>query len=202
MKFIILIILFTNILFCDPFTLTNEDKKYINTLHNKNKIIKRFSNFKEFFQKAKQFNEIKKLNRVNNYVNRIISKRDVTNEWSNPKEFLIKGRGDCEDYAFAKYFSLKKLNFDSSRLYMAVVKVKGSKSYHMVLMYMNKQNIPMILDNLSWKTLPLSKRKTLKLFFAFNEKGSYTLKNNKLIKEKGIRRAEVKLFRQMLQKSK
>ena len=70
----------------------------------------------------------------------------------------------------------------------------------MVLMYINEKNIPLILDNLSWKTLPLSKRKTLKFKFAFNDKASYIFKNNILVKEKNIRRAEVKMFKEMLNK--
>jgi len=119
---------------------------------------------------------------------------------STPKAFLIKGRGDCEDYAITKYFSLKKLGIDTKKLYLSIIKVKGSKNFHMVLMYINKKNIPMILDNLSWKMLPLNKRKNFKFKFAFNENASYIFKNNILIREKYIRRAEVKMFADMLRR--
>jgi len=201
MKNLLLIILINSFAFSSSaFELTKKEKNYIKTLRNKDEIVRRFSSYYKFFKEAKNFSKEKKLNRVNNYVNRIIGKNDDTNEWSSPKEFLIKGRGDCEDYAFAKYFSLQELDIDTSRLYLTVVKVKGSKNFHMVLMYLNEKNIPMILDNLSWKMLPLSKRKTLKFIFAFNQKASYIFENGKLVKEKKQKIAEVKFFNEMLNK--
>ena len=197
MKYILILALFINILIADAFSLNNDDINIINNSYDRNKIIKRIYNFEDFFYKVQYFDEIKKLNRVNNYINRIIGKADQTNEWVTPKEFLIKGRGDCEDYAMTKYFALQKLDIDTSKLYMAVVKVRGSRNYHMVLLY-HKNNEFLVLDNLSWKLVPLRKRRNLKLFFAFDENGSYVLKNNRLIKEKGIRRGEIKHFRKML----
>jgi len=197
MKYIISLILLINILNADAFTLNNNDKQRIKNSYNKKQIAKRIYNFYEFFKEAKDFDELKKLNRVNNYINRIIGKGDESNEWITPKEFLIRGRGDCEDYAMTKYFALKKLNIDTNKLYLSVVKVKGSKNYHMVLLYA-KDNEIMVLDNLSWKLVSLKNRKNLKFFYAFNQYGSYIIENNKFVREKGIRRAEVKLFRKML----
>jgi len=198
MKYILVVIIFINILNADPFSINRYDREVINNSYNPKQIRKRISNFHNFFKKARYFNEKKQLNRVNNYINRIIGKADKTNEWVTPKQFLIKGRGDCEDYAMTKYFALQKLGFDTSKLYMAVVKVKGRKNYHMVLLY-HKNNKFLILDNLSWKIVELKNRKKLKLFFVFNENASYIIRNNKLVKERGIRRAEVKHFRKMLQ---
>jgi len=200
MKILIILSVISIFLSADPFKLTANEQVYVDKLYNSKKINKRFENYNLFFEKAKEYNEIKKLNRVNNYVNRIISKNDETNKWSTPKSFLIKGRGDCEDYAITKYFSLQKLGIDTAKLYLSVVKVKGSKNFHMVLMHINKDNIPMILDNLSWKMLPLNKRKNFEFKFSFNEKASYILKNDILVEEKGIRRAEVKMFRDMLKR--
>jgi len=197
MKHILYILLFTNILLADAFSINKNDIQRIKNLYNKTQTINRIYNFKMFFEKAVDFNEIKKLNRVNYYINRIIGKSDETNEWITPKEFLIRGRGDCEDYCLTKYFALKKLNMDINRIYPSVVKVRGSKGYHMVLLY-KKDNNFLVLDNLSWKMLPLEKRTNLEFYYAFNEKGSYIMKNNKLIKEKGIRRGEVKCFNKMI----
>jgi predicted transglutaminase-like cysteine proteinase len=44
--------------------------------------------------------------------------------WSTPREFLISGRGDCEDYAIIKYFTLIKLGFDERKLFLTSVKEK------------------------------------------------------------------------------
>jgi len=198
MKYLFFILIFFNILNADAFSINSEDKQRIKNLYTKKQIVKRINNFHEFFKKAKNYDEIKKLNRVNNYINRIIGKGDKTNEWITPKEFLIRGRGDCEDYAITKYFALKKLNIDTTRLYLSVVKVKGSRNYHMVLLYVKDKSI-YVLDNLSWKLVKLKKRRTLVFYYAFNQYGSYIIKNDKFIKEKNIRREEVVLFRKMLQ---
>jgi len=77
---------------------------------------------------------------------------------------------------------------------VVVVKVHGSTSFHMVLLYFSKNNNLLVLDNLSWKILPLNKRKDLKFFYAFNDKFSYILKNKKLVKEEKTRRMEVILL--------
>jgi len=202
MKLIFIILITSNILLSDIFKLNKNEIKYIKTLHNKKQILKRFSNFSKFFKEVKKYEELKQLYRTNNFVNRLIAKHDGnTDTWLNPKEFLIKGRGDCEDYAITKYFALEKLGFDINKLYLTVVQVKGfPNAYHLVVMFMNKNNIPMILDNLSWKVLPLNKRKTLKFIFAFDENHSYIFKKNKLVIENKIRRGEVKLFKSMLNK--
>ena len=202
MKLIFIILITSNILLSDTFKLNKNEIKYIKTLHNKKQILKRFSNFSKFFKEVKKYEELKQLYRTNNFVNRLIAKHDGnTDTWLNPKEFLIKGRGDCEDYAITKYFALEKLGFDINKLYLTVVQVKGfPNTYHLVVMFMNKNNIPMILDNLSWKVLPLNKRKTLKFIFAFDENHSYIFKKNKLVIENKIRRGEVKLFKSMLNK--
>ena len=55
-------------------------------------------------------------------------------------------------------------------LYFAVVNVKGAKSLHMVLLYLeNKSSTPLVMDNLSSKVIPLNQRKDLIPKFAFNE---------------------------------
>ena len=197
MKILIILLLILNILKADAFYINNYDKQRIIKLYYKKQIIQRIKNFREFFKKTKKFSEIKKVNRVNSYINRIIGKADKTNEWITPKEFLIRGQGDCEDYAIAKYFALKKLNIDTRKLFFSIVKQRGSKTYHMVLLY-KKYDKLLVLDNLSWKILPLKERKDLKFYYAFNQYASYILKNNKLEKEVSIRRGEVNYFNKII----
>lgn len=134
-----------------------------------------------------KYSIFKKLSRTNSYFNNILPKHDklTTNGaddyWATRKEFIIKGYGDCEDYAISKYFTLKELDFDPEKLYMMVVKVKGNRSYHMVLGYFEtKDSIPYILDNLSFKVVKLDKRKDLEVKFVFNEYNAYQMKDNKL----------------------
>jgi hypothetical protein len=54
----------------------------------------------------------------------------------------------------------------------------------MVLLYIeNKNSMPLVLDNLSFKVVPLNKRPKLKVKFIFNEKDSFILKNKKIYKK-------------------
>jgi predicted transglutaminase-like cysteine proteinase len=160
---------------------------------NKKAILKRIKNYKKIKKNLlinkKNFSNYKMLSRVNSFFNNILSKYDKQttgndDNWALPKEFLIRGFGDCEDYAIAKYFCLKEIKFNPKKLYLMVVKVKGSKTMHMILGYFEtSSSVPYILDNLSFKVVPLSKRKDLSVKFAFNEFGSYLLKNNRLYKK-------------------
>jgi predicted transglutaminase-like cysteine proteinase len=190
--------------FGDIFTLTKQEKIYIKSLPNKRVIAKRFGNFYKFIKKSKDFSLEKKLLRTNFFINRIISKHDEkgNDSWATPKEFLINGYGDCEDYAISKYFTLVKLGIPKNKLFLSVVKVRGSVGFHMVLFYIDKNNIPLILDNLSWKILPLQKRKNLEFKYAFNDRFSYIIRDDILIKEKdifgnNIKRGEINLFKKI-----
>ncbi|NQY20981.1 MAG: transglutaminase-like cysteine peptidase, partial [Campylobacteraceae bacterium] len=125
----------------------------------------------------------------NAFYNKILPSldKDLYNKddyWATRKEFLINGKGDCEDYVIAKYFSLLEVGIKKEKLYFSVVKVKGEKTEHMVLLYIdNKKQTPLVLDNLSFKVLALNKRKDLKTKFIFNEINSYLLKNYLLNKK-------------------
>jgi predicted transglutaminase-like cysteine proteinase len=187
MKLILLYFtIFTSLLFSNPFKLNKNDLQTIRNSYNNKQIIVRYKRFNQFLKEAKSYNELKKITRTNSYINKILPGSDKaiqqqTDHWSTPKEFLLKGRGDCEDYAITKYFTLKKLGVDPKKLYLAIVKVKGSKTMHMVLLYFKtKKSIPLVLDNLSWKTIGLHKRKDLKVKVIFNEKDAHLINNNKM----------------------
>lgn len=67
--------------------------------------------------------------------------------WASPAQFLKKS-GDCEDYAIAKYFTLKELGFDPHTLRIVVLKNTFTNEDHAVLaVYLNDDVF--ILDNLS-----------------------------------------------------
>ncbi len=126
--------------------------------------------------------------RVNTYLNQFLPQVDQLNQqcvdyWETPKEFLIIGYGDCEDYAIIKYYTLLKLGFEKKRLFITTVFEKHSGSYHMVLSYfVNFKKPPLILDNLSFRILDLSKRDDLIVDKFINYQGVFKLnKANKLI---------------------
>ena len=192
MKQIIMLIFITFTItnsFAYEFKLNKKDLEYINNSPKKKFILNRLGKYQSLKKKIINYTLIRKLSHVNSFMNRTFSKQDIDSNssidyWATPKEFLLQGHGDCEDYAISKYFTLLELNIPKEKLYFAVVKVKGSNTDHMVLLYLeNKNSTPLVLDNLSFRVIPLTKRKKLIPKFAFNEIDSYQFTKEKFTKK-------------------
>jgi predicted transglutaminase-like cysteine proteinase len=95
--------------------------------------------------------------------------------WASPLEALNKGRGDCEDYAIAKYFTLVAAGLPVSKLRLVYVRARTHDvpaQPHMVLAYYPAASAdPLILDNLLESILPASQRSDLAAEFSFNSEG-------------------------------
>ncbi len=88
--------------------------------------------------------------------------------WAIPKEFH-KTSGDCEDYAIAKYYTLKELGFPIDKMRIVVVKELIRNIAHAILaVYVDDQVF--ILDNLSRFVLPQERIKNYAPQFSVNEK--------------------------------
>jgi len=191
MKQILLLIFLSSIcLHSKSITLNENDLKTIDNSKDSKAIKIRLIKYVKLKQKVRPFtNTLKKLSHINSFYNKILpvndsTKYNVDDHWATPKEFLIEGRGDCEDYAIAKYFTLLEVGIPKEKLYFAIVKVKGETNYHMVLLYFeNKNSMPLVLDNLSFKVVPFDIRKRLEPKVIFNEFASYLLKNKKIYKK-------------------
>ncbi len=132
----------------------------------------------------KNGSEEKQLKDINEYFNRKLRFVDdqalwgQNDYWATPIEALLKGAGDCEDYAIAKYFSLKFLGVPVSKLRITYVKARigGPSSTitqaHMVLTYYPTPDAePLVLDNLIGEIRPASRRGDLLPIFSFNSDG-------------------------------
>lgn len=128
--------------------------------------------------------EMEKLRRVNDFINQRIAFDDdpsVWRErdyWATPIELFGQGRGDCEDFAIAKYYSLIDLDIPISKLRLVYVKAAQTGpagtflQAHMVLAYYATPTAaPLILDNLNPQILPASRRGDLSPIFSFNSAG-------------------------------
>jgi predicted transglutaminase-like cysteine proteinase len=146
-------------------------------------IVKDWSKVLELFRPEP---EEQQLRDVNEYVNgKLRFEDDIkvwgrVDYWATPIEALIKGAGDCEDYAIAKYFSLKMLGVPVAKLRMTYVRAKlgGSASNvtqaHMVLTYYSSPNAePLILDNLISEIRLAGRRPDLTPIFSFNSEGIF-----------------------------
>jgi predicted transglutaminase-like cysteine proteinase len=95
--------------------------------------------------------------------------------WASPLEAMQKRRGDCEDYAIAKYFSLVAGGMPVARLRLVYVRAQlddGPPQAHMVLAYYPPSGgETLILDNLVEEVLPASRRSDLVPVFSFNSDG-------------------------------
>lgn len=125
-----------------------------------------------------------KLKRVNDFFNRRVrfgEDRDIwgtEDYWASPLEVLGRAEGDCEDFAIAKYMTLKLLGVPSEKMRLAYVKARlgGPQSSitqaHMVLSYYPApEDEPLILDNLISDIRPASRRPDLTTVFGFNTEG-------------------------------
>lgn len=130
---------------------------------------------------AKNLKETDKLKRVNDFFNKATMFEDdysIWNQsdyWATPLETIGQGRGDCEDFAIAKYYSLKDSGIPTSKLRLVYVKARldgpagSSLQAHMVLAYYPAPNAePLVLDNLNPEIRPASQRGDLQPMFSFN----------------------------------
>ena len=98
--------------------------------------------------------------------------------WATPLEVLGRAQGDCEDFAIAKYVTLKLLGVPPEKLRLTYVKARigGPQSTivqaHMVLSYYPApEDEPLVLDNLISDVRPASRRTDLTTIFGFNAEG-------------------------------
>ena len=192
MKKILLISFFTISLIL---TITSAQKTYnitekqLNEINSKYgpKAKKRVEIWDKTIQNAKNKDILNKLKDVNDFWNKIKYRRDhlhwgQKDYWAAPFEFLGTGAGDCEDYAIAKYFSLRKLGVPENKLRITYVKLKRKRTKfeeaHMVLTYYHKPGAtPIVLDNINKKLKLASKRTDLRPVYSFNASGLWQAKN-------------------------
>ena len=134
----------------------------------------RFIDMQDRLDNLKDKNLTIKLNSINTMFNQVRYVSDMRNYnmsdyWATPWEFLARDAGDCEDYVIAKYFALKYLGIDPTKMYFTYVKSTMFKEAHMVLTYFETPDSePLILDNNNRLVLPASKRPDLIPIYNFN----------------------------------
>lgn len=110
-----------------------------------------------FLRTLRQRSPIEQLRAVNSYMNRVryISDRDnygTIDYWATPRQFFARG-GDCEDYAIAKFMSLRALGWSRDRLRIVVVIDRRKRQAHAVLVAYHGGNA-YVLDNQVGEVLP------------------------------------------------
>ena len=93
--------------------------------------------WKNFLDGLSGADAMTQLTRVNRYMNRasyILDPRNynVPDYWATPRQFFGRD-GDCEDYAIAKFMSLRALGWDAGDMRIVVLKDLNLKIAHAVL---------------------------------------------------------------------
>lgn len=92
-----------------------------------------------------------KMRAVNDFFNEVTYVEDIKNFgqqdfWQTPYEFMDKG-GDCEDYAIAKYISLKRLGVAESSMRIMIVQDNNLGGIMHAVLEVRDGNTRYILDN-------------------------------------------------------
>ena len=106
--------------------------------------------WKRFLDGIRGADQMAQIRAVNQFLNRrqyIVDPRNygVPDYWATPGQFLSKD-GDCEDYAIAKYFSLRSLGFPPATMRIVVLQDLNLRTAHAVLV-VYKANKALVLDN-------------------------------------------------------
>ena len=141
-----------------------------------------FAEWKRMLDANSAADATRKVAQVNDFFNRRIQAGEdraiwgKADYWATPGELLGAGRGDGEDFAIAKYFTLVALNIRPEQMRLVYVKPRaespGRDPVHMVLAYYDAPGAdPLILDNRNPDVLPAAKRPDLRPVFSFNSLG-------------------------------
>ncbi len=146
-----------------------------------------FQDWRQLSETSKSLAVQEKLRRINEFFNRKIQFAEdsqiwgQTDYWATPIETLVKGKGDCEDFTIAKYFTLLESGVPNEQLRLIYVKARiggpasSVSQAHMVLaFYAEPDAEPLILDNLITEIRPASRRADLQPVFSFNSKGIWS----------------------------
>ena len=125
-----------------------------------------------FLDSVKNDTTIRKLNKINNFHNKsryILDPVNLgkTDYWATLRQFFARD-GDCEDYAIAKYLSLRAIDFPKDKMRILVVKDMNLRVPHAILM-VEVDGKTLILDNQITIVADASKIRHYRPIFSVNE---------------------------------
>lgn len=126
-----------------------------------------------FLDGIKGKEKLDQIKAINDYVNKAKYITDQANwgqkdYWATPYEFMAKF-GDCEDYAIAKFMSLRTLGFSNNSMRVVAVKDLNLKVGHAVLVVFQDGKV-LLLDNQIKQLVDASTVKHYLPVFSINEK--------------------------------
>ena len=142
----------------------------------------RTRSFNRMLAKAQTLSRLEQIDLVNLYINKTKYDDDypqriydeqgkkigvARNRWATLHEFLT-AKGDCEDYATAKYFMLRELGFDADEMRIVVTYERKLRGYHAVLALRQPDGAVWLLD--SDNLIRKRSHRGYRFIYAMNEK--------------------------------
>jgi len=137
----------------------------------------RVAEWHKLMREKRNVPEMEKLESVNSFFNQLEFVDDLylwgrEDYWATPQEMLIRNGGDCEDFATAKYFTLRHLEIPELKMRLTYVKSLKLEQPHMVLSFYSKPTAdPLVLDSLVNAILHAAERPDLIPIYSFNGQG-------------------------------
>jgi predicted transglutaminase-like cysteine proteinase len=102
-----------------------------------------------------------------------LAQHGVTDHWSAPLATLATGRGDCEDYAIAKYVALREAGLAEEDLRLVIVRDQRTRGDHAVLTVRHDGHW-LVLDNRHFNLVDANGVPSLVPLFALGADGVQT----------------------------
>jgi predicted transglutaminase-like cysteine proteinase len=144
----------------------------------------RLHDWQGFLDRIRGLDRVGQLAAVNREINRVRYREDVDvwgeyDYWAAPGEFFARG-GDCEDYAIAKYYSLRELGFSTAKMRVVVLQdVRRARPHAVLVVDLAGQQF--MLDNLSNAVVPWETALQYKPYYAVNEEAFWVFRKDLLI---------------------
>jgi|tagenome__1003787_1003787.scaffolds.fasta_scaffold20961089_1 predicted transglutaminase-like cysteine proteinase len=121
--------------------------------------------------------QLEEANRAVNTAIRYVSdyaQHGEPDRWSAPLATFSTGKGDCEDYAIAKYVALKQAGFSPDELRLLLVRDRAARQDHAVLAS-RLDDRWLILDNRSSELIEDTNAASFTPLFAINHRGVHLI---------------------------
>lgn len=140
--------------------------------------------WRAFLSQLTVVDDVHAARRINDFVNRRAAATDTQlwgsdDYWATPTQFFTRGAGDCEDFALAKFHSLKLIGVPDRRLWLGYARVKRPGQLrieaHMVLLFEDRGGQRWVLDNLHPTLTMLGQRTDIAIRTSINSFGIWQL---------------------------
>lgn len=125
-----------------------------------------------FIESLRSFDQWAQINEVNARMNGARYIEDIdnygnTDYWATPGQFFERS-GDCEDYAIAKFMTLRELGFTNEQMRIAIVHDTNLNLVHAVLV-VYYQDVAYLLDNQISQVVRVDSIRHYQPYYSLNE---------------------------------